>query len=81
MKPKKTELAILLSQIHTWEWSASSEMYPDVDQKVREFHKLFAQIDILQQKLNKIWSRDIMICKRVLVIRFESRNQILLCRA
>ena len=33
---------------------------------LQEFHRLFAQIDILQQKLIKIWSRDTLICERVL---------------
>ena len=65
-------------------------MYPDVDPKVEEIHKLFAQIDILQQKLIKICSRDILICERVLGILTLSSNthyvlnvkiQILLCKA
>ena len=47
------ELAGPLSQIDTWECSASNEMYPDVDPKVGEFHKLFTQIDILQKILSK----------------------------
>ena len=36
------------------------------DPRIREFHKLVAQIDILHQKLTKIWSRDTLICERVL---------------
>ena len=34
--------------------------------ELQEFHKLFAQMDILQQKLIKIWSRDTLICEKVL---------------
>ena len=34
--------------------------------ELQEFHKLFAQTDILQQKLIKIWSRDTLICDNVL---------------
>ena len=37
-------------------------MYLDVDPKVGEFQRLLAQIDILQQKLIKIWPRDIPMC-------------------
>ena len=36
--------------------------------ELQEFHKLFAQMDILQQKLIKIWSRDTPICEHVLQI-------------
>ena len=32
----------------------------------QEFRRLFAQIDILQQKLLKFWSRDTLICEHVL---------------
>ena len=34
--------------------------------ELQEFHKLFAQMDILQQKLIKFWSRDTLICDNVL---------------
>ena len=34
--------------------------------ELQEFHRLFAQMDILQQKLIKIWSRDTPICENVL---------------
>ena len=34
--------------------------------ELQEFNRLFAQMDIFQQKLVKIWSRDILICERVL---------------
>ena len=34
--------------------------------ELQEFHKLFAQMDILQQKMIKIWSRDTPICENVL---------------
>ena len=34
--------------------------------ELQEFHRLFAQMDILQQKLINIWSRDILICENVL---------------
>ena len=34
--------------------------------ELQEFHRLFSQIDILQQKLIKFWSRDTLICERVL---------------
>ena len=36
--------------------------------ELQEFHKLFAQIDILHQILIKFWSRDTLICERVLGI-------------
>ena len=34
--------------------------------ELQEFNKLFAQMDILQQKLIKFWSRDTLICDNVL---------------
>ena len=34
--------------------------------ELQEFHRLFAQIDILHQKLIKSWSRDNLICEKVL---------------
>ena len=34
--------------------------------ELQEFHKLFAQMDILKQKLIKFWSRDTPICENVL---------------
>ena len=34
--------------------------------ELQEFHKLFAQMDILKEKLIKIWSRDTPICENVL---------------
>ena len=34
--------------------------------ELQEFHRLFAQMDILQQKLIKNWSRDTLICESVL---------------
>ena len=34
--------------------------------ELQEFHKLFAQMDILKQKLMKFWSRDTLICDNVL---------------
>ena len=34
--------------------------------EMREFVRLFAQIDILHQKLIKFWARDTLICERVL---------------
>ena len=41
-------------------------MHPDVDPKAKEFHTLIAQIEVLQQKIIKISSRDPQICQRVL---------------
>ena len=41
-------------------------MYPDLDPKMEEINRLFAQMDILQQKLIKICSRDTLICENVL---------------
>ena len=41
-------------------------MYPDLDPKMEEFKRLFAQINIQHQKLIKSWPRDILICERVL---------------
>ena len=34
--------------------------------ELQEFNRLFAQMDILQQKLIKFWSRDTLICDNVL---------------
>ena len=34
--------------------------------ELQEFHSLFAQMDILKQKLMKFWSRDTLICDNVL---------------
>ena len=34
--------------------------------ELQEFNRLFAQMDILHQKLIKFWSRDTQICERVL---------------
>ena len=34
--------------------------------ELQEINRLFAQMDIWQQKLIKIWSRDILICENVL---------------
>ena len=33
--------------------------------ELQEFHKLFAQMDILKEKLIKFWSRDTLICDNV----------------
>ena len=35
-------------------------------QGLQEFQRLFAQMDILQTKLMKFWSRDTLICDNVL---------------
>ena len=34
--------------------------------ELQEFHRLFAQMDILKEKLIKFWSRDTLICDNVL---------------
>ena len=34
--------------------------------ELQEFHRLFAQMDILKQKLIKFWPRDTLICDNVL---------------
>ena len=34
--------------------------------ELQEFHRLFAQMDILKEKLIKIWSRDTPICENFL---------------
>ena len=34
--------------------------------ELEEFHRLFAQMDILQQQLIRFWSRDTLICDNVL---------------
>ena len=34
--------------------------------ELQEFHRLFAQMDILKEKLMKFWSRDTLICDNVL---------------
>ena len=36
--------------------------------ELQEFHRLFAQMDILKEKLIKFWSRDTLICENVLQI-------------
>ena len=41
-------------------------MYPDLDPKIEEINKLLSQIDILQQNLIKLLSRDTLICDNVL---------------
>ena len=62
------EFLRLLSQIDTWQCSPSRKMYPDLDPKIEEINKLFAQIDILQEKIIKIRSRDTLICESVVGI-------------
>ena len=51
-------------------WSASwwdlREWAPMLIPDLQEFQRLLAQMDILQQKLINIWSRDTLICERVL---------------
>ena len=42
--------------------------------ELQEFHRLFAQMDIMHQKLIKFWSRDTLICERVLGILTMSSN-------
>ena len=49
-------------------------MYPDLDPKIEEINRLLSQMDILHQKLIKFWSRDTLICKRVLQILTLSSN-------
>ena len=44
----------------------SERMSLYVDPRLAEFHRLFAQMDILQHKLIKFWSRDTLICDNVL---------------
>ena len=34
--------------------------------ELQEFHRLFAQMDILKEKLMKFWPRDTLICDNVL---------------
>ena len=67
----------------------SERMSLYVDPRIREFHRLFAQMDILQQKLMKFWSRDTLICDNVLgsgsptppfFEEWRGKNQILPCR-
>ena len=57
--------------------------------ELQEFHKLFAQMDILKQKLIKFWSRDTLICDNVLgsgsptppfFEEWRGESQILPCR-
>ena len=51
-------------------WSASwwdlSEWAFMLIPELQEFHRLFAQMDILHQMLIKSWPRDTLICERVL---------------
>jgi len=51
-------------------WSASCwdprEWASMLIPELQEFHRLFAQMDILKQKLIKFWSRDTLICDNVL---------------
>ena len=50
-------------------WSASwwdlGEWAPILIPELQEFRKMFAQMDILYQKLTKFWSRYTLICERV----------------
>ena len=74
-------------------WSAScwdprawaSMLIPEL----QEFHRLFAQMDILKQKLIKFWSRDTLICDNVsgsgsptppFFEEWRGKSQILPCR-
>ena len=51
-------------------WSASCwdprEWASMLIPELQEFHRLFAQMDILKQKLIRFWSRDTLICDNVL---------------
>ena len=51
-------------------WSASCwdprEWASMLIPELQEFHRLFAQMDILKQKLIRFWSRDTPICENVL---------------
>ena len=75
-------------------WSASCwdprEWASMLIPELQEFHRLFAQMDILQQKLMKFWSRDTLICEGVLGNLtptpsrnwfLDDKNQNRLCRA
>ena len=46
-------------------WCDLREWAPMLIPELQEFNKLFAQMDILHQKLIKFWSRDTLICERV----------------
>ena len=59
-------LAKLLSQIDTWQCSNLMKCNLIWIRELKEINKLFSQMDILQQKLIKIWSRDTTICENVL---------------
>ena len=51
-------------------WSASCwdprEWASMLIPELQKFHRLFAQMDIVKQKLIKFWSRDTLICDNVL---------------
>ena len=55
---------------HIGKWSASCwdprEWASMLIPELQEFHRLFAQMDILKQKLSKFGSRDTLICDNVL---------------
>ena len=59
-------LAKLLSQIDTCQCSNLMKCTLIWIRELKEINRLFSQMDILHQKLIKFWSRDTMICERVL---------------
>ena len=66
----RSRSAFICKDIGKWsagEWDLR-EWAPMLIPELQEFHRLFAQMDILQQKLIKFWSRDTLICESVLRI-------------
>ena len=59
-------LARLFSQIDTWQCSNLMKCTLIWIRELQEIKRLLSQMDILHQKLIKFWSRDTMICERVL---------------
>ena len=64
----KSRSAFSVRDIGKWStsWWDLREWAPMLIPELQEINRLFAQIDILHQQLIKFWSRDTLICERVL---------------
>ena len=67
-------LARLLSQIDIWQCSNLVKCTLIWVRELKEINRLLSQMDILHQMLIKVWSRDTLICERVLQILTLSSN-------
>ena len=68
------ELAKLFSQIDTWQCSNLLKCTLIWIRELQEINRQLSQMDILHQILIKLWSRDTLICERVLGILTLSSN-------